>query len=72
LREATGLEPIVVELDGDAHKRVPEFARQEQIPLTVVGSRGLTGVKALGSVSERIAHSSEGSVLIARREPVTR
>jgi nucleotide-binding universal stress UspA family protein len=66
LSEASGSEPVVVELKGDAHRRVPELARQEQISLTVVGSRGLTGVKALGSVSERIAHSSEGSVLLVR------
>jgi nucleotide-binding universal stress UspA family protein len=66
LQEAGGPEPAVVEMKGDAHRRIPELARQEQISLTVVGSRGLTGVKALGSVSERIAHSSDGSVLIVR------
>jgi nucleotide-binding universal stress UspA family protein len=66
LKEAGEPEPAVVEMKGDAHRRIPELARQEQISLTVVGSRGLTGVKALGSVSERIAHSSDGSVLIVR------
>jgi nucleotide-binding universal stress UspA family protein len=34
--------------------------------LVVVGSRGLTGLKALGSVSERVAHESACSVLIVR------
>jgi len=34
--------------------------------LLVVGSRGLTGVKALGSVSERVAHEAKCSVLIVR------
>jgi nucleotide-binding universal stress UspA family protein len=72
LMQATGSEPVVVELEGGAPRRVPELARQERISLTVVGSRGLTGAKSLGSVSERIAHSSDGSVLIARPEPVTR
>jgi nucleotide-binding universal stress UspA family protein len=72
LTQATGSEPIVVELEGGAHRRVPELARQERISLTMVGSRGLTGAKSLGSVSERIAHSSDGSVLIARPEQVTR
>jgi nucleotide-binding universal stress UspA family protein len=66
LTEAMGSEPVVVELDGDAHLRVPELARQERVALTVVGTRGLTGVKALGSVSERIAHATDGSVLISR------
>jgi nucleotide-binding universal stress UspA family protein len=34
--------------------------------LVVVGSRGLTGLKALGSVSERVAHKAASSVLIVR------
>jgi len=34
--------------------------------LLVVGSRGLHGLKALGSVSERVAHQSRSSVLIVR------
>lgn len=34
--------------------------------LLVLGSRGLTGVKALGSVSERVAHEAKCSVLIVR------
>jgi nucleotide-binding universal stress UspA family protein len=34
--------------------------------LLVVGSRGLHGLKALGSVSERVAHQAHTSVLIVR------
>jgi nucleotide-binding universal stress UspA family protein len=34
--------------------------------LVVVGSRGLHGMKALGSVSERVAHKADGSVLVVR------
>ena len=34
--------------------------------LLVVGSRGLHGVKALGSVSERVAHRASCSVLVVR------
>ena len=34
--------------------------------LLVVGSRGLTGLKAIGSVSERLAHRAPVSVLIVR------
>jgi nucleotide-binding universal stress UspA family protein len=34
--------------------------------LLVVGSRGLHGLKALGSVSERVAHQAHSSVLIVR------
>ena len=34
--------------------------------LIVVGSRGLHGLRALGSVSERVAHGAKASVLVAR------
>ncbi len=34
--------------------------------LVVVGSRGLHGMKALGSVSERVAHKADCSVLVVR------
>lgn len=34
--------------------------------LIVVGSRGLHGLRALGSVSERVAHGAHASVLVAR------
>jgi nucleotide-binding universal stress UspA family protein len=37
--------------------------------LLVVGSRGLQGRKALGSVSERVAHQAPCSVLVVRRSP---
>ena len=37
--------------------------------LVVVGSRGLHGLRALGSISERVAHQAQSSVLIVR-EPV--
>ena len=57
-----------------------ELARYENVPhptrmlvdvaaeadLLVVGSRGLHGVKALGSVSERVAHEAKCSVLVVR------
>jgi nucleotide-binding universal stress UspA family protein len=57
-----------------------ELARFERVPdpvkclvegtmgsdLLVVGSRGLHGIKALGSVSERVAHEAKCSVLVVR------
>lgn len=39
--------------------------------LLVVGSRGLHGPRALGSVSERIAHAASCSVLVVRSVPDT-
>jgi nucleotide-binding universal stress UspA family protein len=41
----------------------------ETADLVVVGSRGLHGLKALGSVSERIAHQASCSVLVVRGAP---
>lgn len=38
----------------------------EDADLLVVGSRGLRGIRALGSVSERIAHEARCSVLVVR------
>jgi nucleotide-binding universal stress UspA family protein len=39
----------------------------EDADLMIVGSKGLHGVKALGSVSERVVHRARCSVLVARR-----
>jgi len=47
------------------------IAASADADLLVVGSRGLHGVKALGSVSERVAHQARCSVLIVR-EPSSR
>jgi nucleotide-binding universal stress UspA family protein len=41
-------------------------AAAAEADLLVVGSRGLHGIKALGSVSERVAHQARCSVLIVR------
>lgn len=40
--------------------------RSDDADLLVVGSRGLHGLRALGSVSERIAHEARCSVLVVR------
>jgi nucleotide-binding universal stress UspA family protein len=67
------------QVDNDVAQRVaPELeerqgravgvlrAESETADLVVVGSRGLQGLKALGSVSERIAHQARCSVLVVR------
>ena len=41
-------------------------AASADVDLLVVGSRGLHGVKSLGSVSERVAHRAECSTLVVR------
>jgi nucleotide-binding universal stress UspA family protein len=66
LFDSTGAEPTVVTSSGDPHRLIVELAATERVSLVVIGSRGLGGVKALGSVSERVAHEAECSVLIVR------
>ena len=45
------------------------LAASADADLIVVGSRGLHGLRALGSVSERVAHQAHSSVLIIREAP---
>jgi nucleotide-binding universal stress UspA family protein len=52
-------------LDGPPVQALAAAAGQED--LLVVGSRGLHGLAALGSVSERLAHEAPCSVLVVRR-----
>jgi nucleotide-binding universal stress UspA family protein len=67
------------QLDGEVAQSIaPELEEQgepalgvlvaasEPADLVVVGSRGLHGLKALGSVSERVAHQARSSVLVVR------
>jgi nucleotide-binding universal stress UspA family protein len=42
------------------------LAASTESDLLVVGSRGLHGLRALGSISERIAHRARCSVLVVR------
>jgi nucleotide-binding universal stress UspA family protein len=56
--------PELEERDGRAVQVLT--AESETADLVVVGSRGLKGLKGLGSVSERIAHQASCSVLVVR------
>jgi nucleotide-binding universal stress UspA family protein len=63
---ATGLEPARLP-DGDpAHRTIPRAATDFGASLIVMGSRALTGLRALNSVSERVAHTAPCSVLVMR------
>jgi nucleotide-binding universal stress UspA family protein len=64
---ARSVAPELEERDGRAVGVLA--AESETADLVVVGSRGLQGLKALGSVSERIAHQASCSVLVVRRAP---
>lgn len=64
LAERFGATLQVVEAESDPVSMLEAAAHDAD--LVVVGSRGLQGLKALGSVSERIAHRAACSVLIVR------
>jgi nucleotide-binding universal stress UspA family protein len=68
LLEEVGRAPAVSDMSGDPHAEIARFARESGAELIVLGSRGLGGVKALGSVSERVAHDSPCSVLVIRSQ----
>lgn len=66
VRERTGREPVWLVPDEPAAAAIPEAAEASGASLVVVGRRGLGGVRALGSVSERVAHRAGCSVLVVR------
>jgi nucleotide-binding universal stress UspA family protein len=66
LLKTLGREPAFCETSGDPHDEIPRLAAELGTGLVVIGSRGLGGVKALGSVSERVAQRAPCSVLAAR------
>jgi nucleotide-binding universal stress UspA family protein len=66
LAEELGVAPAVVRASGHPAERIIEMAAGEAVSLIAVGSRGLSGLRALGSISERVAHRAPCSVLIAR------
>ena len=71
---ATGAKPVdferlqdVDDLHWDERKPLEALVDASRATdLGVVGSRGLHGVSALGSVSERVAHKAASSVLVVR------
>jgi nucleotide-binding universal stress UspA family protein len=66
LTAALGREPTVIREAGDPSERILALAASERVALVTLGSRGLHGMRALGSVSERVAHRAHCSVLVAR------
>jgi nucleotide-binding universal stress UspA family protein len=56
-------------LEGDPATRILELARERDVDLIVVGSRGLGTIAStlLGSVSSRVVHRADRPVLVAAR-----
>lgn len=63
---AAGLEPRTHTLVADPPVAIAQAARSVGAAVVLVGSRGLGGISALGSVSEVVAHEAPCSVLVAR------
>jgi nucleotide-binding universal stress UspA family protein len=77
---ATGGKPVDLERISDLGPEVVDDQRSpvealvdlsHEADLLVVGSRGLHGFAALGSVSERVAHRAASSVLVVRQQSGT-
>jgi nucleotide-binding universal stress UspA family protein len=69
IEKATGSTPAVVDNPGHVAERIGEAARAGQSSLVVIGRRGVSGLKALGSVSERVVHRAPCSVLLVPIRP---
>jgi nucleotide-binding universal stress UspA family protein len=64
IASAAGEDPEVIKPNGHATDRILEAAKERGASLIVCGRRGLTGIKALGSVSERVVHQAACSVML--------
>jgi nucleotide-binding universal stress UspA family protein len=64
IEKATGSPPAVVDNPGHVAERIGEAARAAQSSVIVIGRRGASGIKALGSVSERVVHRAPCSALV--------
>jgi K+:H+ antiporter len=64
LGEIVGIEPRLTEATGHPTHEIVETARARPPSLLVCGRRGLHGIRALGSVSERVVHRVPCSVLL--------
>ena len=64
-------EPVAVKAAGPVWKTIVEIAERHDAATIVMGSRGLTGLRAmlLGSVSSAVVHHADRPTLIVR-DPV--
>jgi nucleotide-binding universal stress UspA family protein len=62
----TGVEPPILELPGSVAHVIVETAHDLSASLILIGSRMLTGIRSLGSVSERVGQTAPCSVLVLR------
>jgi nucleotide-binding universal stress UspA family protein len=68
--ESEGLTVVTDAREGDPAAVILDVAREQDADLIVIGARGLTGLRRflLGSVSSKLAHNAECSLLIVREK----
>jgi nucleotide-binding universal stress UspA family protein len=66
IADVTGSEPVWAVPTAHPVAAICSCAEWNRASLIVIGARGVTGIRALGSVSERVAHAAACSVLVAR------
>ncbi len=64
IARVSGREAPLTEASGHPTEVIVDAARDKRSSLIICGRRGLRGIKALGSVSERVVHRAECSVLL--------
>jgi nucleotide-binding universal stress UspA family protein len=66
-----GIQAKSMMLRGDAATEILQYANEHDIDLIIAGSRGLSAVTGwlLGSVSRKLVHYADCSVLIVKRPP---
>lgn len=69
VHEVTGTNPIAATLEGPPVEVLTREAERVGADLLILGRRGVSGVEALGSVSERLVHSAHCSVLVVGTDP---
>jgi len=68
IQKKMGKAPALTELTGRAIDAIIEIAEEKGSSLIVCGRRGQRGIKALGSVSERVVHRAGCSVLVVPQD----
>jgi nucleotide-binding universal stress UspA family protein len=69
--ESLGLEVVTEAREGDPTQVILDVASERDADLIVIGARGMTGIRRflLGSVSSKLAHHADCSLMIVREKP---
>jgi nucleotide-binding universal stress UspA family protein len=72
LEKTSGIQATPVLARGDAATEIIQYVKDHEIDLILAGSRGLSEMRSwlLGSVSRKLVHYANCSVLIIKSHPV--